>query len=199
MKVSTSTNAADLMKQSHMGGTVASFSMQLSNYTYKASMADDFIILMSVFVTPGYLEVDLDFSKFSAEAVDLKAFIAGLAKLFFMKSNQSYLNTISDESAKLVEILLVNMGTQKEILRQLPDAHADQMPFNRVQQPVGPRFVPRDLQILQTNFSGGGWMNGRGDIFSQTDLLRDTYPMCAVRPVYAVNCSDFDTFINEEG
>lgn len=42
-------------------------------------------------------------------------------------------------------------------------------------------------------------MNGRGDIFGQTDLLRDTYPMCAVRPVYAVNCSDFDTFINEEG
>lgn len=189
-------NDSTLMKQAQGSATRSGFLPDVISVQYTPDMAADFTVLLSTLLCPGYLQVDVDWSDCPNYSVDLQGFIALICKAFFMYS-EGRLSSLTDDGVRSIENRIVASGVKAQLLVRNPIVDQNTFPLQNVA--VHARNLPGAvLESLRTDGNGGGWMNGNRQIFGE-DGADGLYVLPAERrPVYAVNCSDYHEFLNDE-
>lgn len=188
----TPINDSVIIKQGQASATRSGFLSDVVSTQYNPSMLPDFATIVSTFLTPGYVQVEIDWSDCPAEATDFLGFISILSKLIFMHSNTP-LDSITSESARQVEERIVTLGLRARLFDRATNRAQGAYPLDDVQ--VVPRTInPNVLDGLRTDLAGRGWMNSNRQVRANDGIDGWYATEMEHRPVYAVDCSDYDQY-----
>lgn len=186
-----SLNDAVIIKQGQGSATRSGFLSDIISTQYNESLATDFAAIASTLLVPGYCQIDIDWNDVLRDATELNGFIALLCKSIFMRS-EGTLDSITSESAYCVEDRIVTLGIKKAVFqrtqRQPGDYHLDDVDV------VPRRQAPWILDSLRTRGDGSGWMNSNRRVRSDDGFGGIYAQGLEARPVFAVDCSNFDQF-----
>lgn len=171
---------------------MASFNNTLSTIVFRSDMTAEFVAIAASVHAPGYSSIDVDYTDVSREAIDLKAFRAGISKCLFMRSDINTQNNITDQSARKTEYMILDYLLDNQLVEAKKNP-MDQYPLMRCDVPDNrgnARFNHANLNNLRTNFVGGGWANSNYPRIP-VDPMQNVYPNCAGRVRFG---NSFDNF-----
>lgn len=184
-----------IIKQATASFTRSGFLSDVTSVIYSANMASDFSVIVSTLLAPGYAQVVIDWDDVPSEAVEMRGMIAILCKAIFMRSNGT-LDSISDESARRVEDVIVTLGIRNNLFIRSPHPDPNNYPLNNVN--ASRRLAMDTLIGMRTNLDGNGWMNSNRNVRRMDGWDGIYAPPIEPRPEYAVNCSDYDWYLDNE-
>lgn len=191
----TPLNDSVIIKQGQTSATRSGFLPDIISVQYVPGMAADFAVIIATLLAPGYSQIDIDWSDVPAEATEMVGFIALLSKAIFMRSNGP-LDSITDESARRVEERIVTLGVRNQLLVREDNRNPNAYPLDNVR--VARALNVRFLNLLRTDLSGNGWMNANRNVRNMDGFGGIYRTPMEGRPVYAVNCSDYNVYLDDE-
>lgn len=91
-------NDGILIKEAQGSANRAGFLSDVAGTRYHESMAQDVFTIISNYLCPGFMQVNINWSDVPVEAIDLGGFIALICKLIFAYNEEYYVSSISRES-----------------------------------------------------------------------------------------------------
>lgn len=185
-----------IVKESMQSATRSGWLSDIAATQYMPHMAADFSAIVGSLLAPGYISIYIDWSDVPEEATEFAGFIAVMCKALFMRSD-TQLDNITDEAAREIEDRIVELGIRNKFFARRDHINPEDYPLENVDAVI--RFIsPNALARLRTDLTGRGWMNSNRRVRAEDGFGGIYDDEMEMRPVYAVNCSNWDEFLINE-
>lgn len=187
---------SDLIKATGSNTNKSSWLGQLSTTTYEPSMASEITALLTSYLTPGQILLEVDLSDLG-DVVDMRGVAALSCMMMTMYDVNSTFSNVTEESVRVMQEAIAEMGLISGVLE--PNGRRSQWPLNRVDyRMAGGRREAGLLPRLRVH-QGRSGMNER-QVPNNTDRLLQLFVGVGRRINYVVDHDDIEEFkLREQG